>query len=77
MGYLFLTAPKFKNLRGYTPQIASHEISCKKKKASYSLHLLSLRVLIQKGQIQVKATFVYWHADISKRLQETLSYLQP
>lgn len=31
MGYLFLTAPKFKNLRGYMPQIASHEISCKKK----------------------------------------------
>lgn len=47
------------------------------KMVSYSLHLLSLRVLIQKGQIQVKATLVYWHADISKRLQETLSYLQP
>lgn len=47
------------------------------KMVSYSLHLLSLGVLIQKGQIQVKATLLYWHADISKRLQETLSYLQP
>lgn len=24
---------------------------------------------MQEGQIQVKATLVYWHADVSKRLQ--------
>lgn len=43
--------------------------------ASCSLQLLSPAT--KKGRIQVKATLVYWHADISKRLQDALSYLQP